>query len=76
MSDGWRDPDQVLEGYEVWLRGLPLAQRTRREYLRWVRLFCVWLADGMDVRAAGADPLVEPRARDYAARDFKRFLKV
>lgn len=53
-----------------------MAQRTRREYLRWVRLFCVWLADGMDVRAVGADPLVEPRARDYAARDFKRFLKV
>ncbi len=40
-----------------------------------VRLFCGWLRDGIDERAVGADPLGDPRARDYAARDFKRFLK-
>ena len=38
-------------------------------------MFCGWLADGIDARAVGADPLVDRRARDYAARDFKRFLK-
>jgi site-specific recombinase XerD len=75
MGDGWRDPAEALAGYERWLVGLPLAERTRREYARWVRLFCGWLRDGIDERAVGADPLADPRARDYAARDFKRFLK-
>jgi integrase/recombinase XerC len=40
-----------------------------------VRLFCAWLADGADKAALGADPLADLAARDYAARDFKRFLK-
>ena len=75
MVDGWRDPAEALAGYERWLVGLPLSERTRREYARWVRLFCGWLGDGIDERAVGADPLADPRARDYAARDFKRFLK-
>jgi integrase len=75
VSDAWRNPSEALAGYERWLAGLPLAERTRREYLRWVRVFCGWLADGIDARAVGADPLVDRRARDYAARDFKRFLK-
>jgi site-specific recombinase XerD len=75
VSDGWRDPSEVPVSYERWLRGLPLAERTRREYARWVRLFCTWLVDGADARALGADPLSDPRARDYAARDFKRHLK-
>lgn len=26
--------------------------------------------------ALGADPLRDPRARDYAARDFKRYVKL
>jgi len=72
MVDGWRDPAEALAGYEP---GLPLSERTRREYARWVRLFCGWLRDGIDERAVGADPLADPRARDYATRDFKRFLK-
>jgi site-specific recombinase XerD len=76
VSDVWRDPSEALAGYERWLSGLPLAERTRREYLRWVRLFCGWLTDGVDAQAVGADPLMDRRARDYAARDFKRFLKL
>jgi len=75
VADGWRDPAEALAGYERWLLGLPLSERTRREYARWVRQFCGWLRDGIDERAVGADPLTDPRARDYAARDFKRFLK-
>ena len=75
MGDGWRDPAEALAGYERRLVGLPLSERTRREYARWVRLYCGWLRDGIDERAVGADPLADPRARDYAARDFKRFLK-
>jgi hypothetical protein len=38
-----------------------------------VRLFCGWLQDGADERALGVDPLADLAARDYAARDFKRF---
>ena len=40
-----------------------------------MRLFCGWLAAEADERALGADPLADLAARDYAARDFKRFLK-
>lgn len=40
-----------------------------------MRLFCGWLRDGADEQALGADPLADLAARDYAARDFKRFLK-
>jgi integrase len=76
VSEAWRDPSEALAGYERWLAGLPLAERTRREYLRWVRVFCGWLADGLDAQAVGADPLLDRRARDYAARDFKRYLKL
>jgi hypothetical protein len=32
MGDGWRDPAEALAGYERWLVGLPLSERTRREY--------------------------------------------
>ncbi len=74
--EGWRDPAEVLTGYEAWLARQALSPRTRAEYRRWVRLFCAWLSDGADERALGADPLVDLAARDYAARDFKRFLKV
>ena len=74
--EGWRDPVEALAGYEAWLARQALSPRTRDEYRRWVRLFCAWLSDGADERALGADPLVDLAARDYAARDFKRFLKV
>jgi len=73
--DGWRDPLQALEAYETWLGRQPLSPRTRGESLRWVRLFCGWLGEGVDEQALGADPLTDLAARDYAARDFKRFLK-
>jgi len=73
--DGWRDRLQALEAYETWLDRQPLSPRTRGEYLRWVRLFCGWLGDEVDDLALGADPLADLAARDYAARDFKRFLK-
>lgn len=73
--EGWRDPAGALASYEVWLARQPLSPRTRQEYGRWVRLFCAWLGDVADERALGADPLVDLAARDYAARDFKRFLK-
>jgi len=47
----------------------------QRQAVRWVRMFCAWLRDAADEQALGADPLADLAARDYAARDFKRFLK-
>jgi len=54
---------------------VPLAERSKREYARNVEAFCDWLAE-VDNEGWGGDPLGDPLARDYAARDFKRFLKV
>jgi integrase/recombinase XerC len=68
-------PEQALRRYEQWLSSQPLAERSKREYLRNVRVFCAWLAEADD-GGWGGDPLSDRLARDYAARDFKRFLKV
>jgi glyoxylase-like metal-dependent hydrolase (beta-lactamase superfamily II) len=50
-------------------------ERSKREYARNVEALCDWLAE-VDNEGWGGDPLGDPLARDYAARDFKRFLKV
>ena len=62
VVDGWRDPAEVLAGYERWLVGLALSKRACREYTRWVLLCCGWLRDGICERAVGTDPLGDPRA--------------
>jgi site-specific recombinase XerC len=67
--------EDALRRYRRWLGSQPLAERSKREYLRNVEAFCSWLAGAAD-GGWGGDPLVDPLARDYAARDFKRFLKV
>jgi hypothetical protein len=36
---------KVPELFERWLAGRPLAERSRREYARNGRAYCVWLAD-------------------------------
>jgi len=59
--------------YGAWLTQQPLSPRTREAYLAAVTAFAGWL----DGRKDGAgDALVAPRARDVAARDYKRYLKV
>jgi integrase/recombinase XerC len=62
--------------FERWLAGRPLAERSRREYARNVRVFCAWLADTPDRAGWQGDPLTDPLARDHAARDFRRYLQV
>ena len=62
--------------FERWLAGRPLAERSRREYARNVRVFCGWLADTPDRTGWQGDPLTDPLARDHAARDFRRYLQV
>lgn len=68
-------PEDATRRYGVWLAGQPLAERSKREYLRNVEAFCAWLTAAGET-GWGGDPLADPLARDYAARDFKRFLKV
>jgi site-specific recombinase XerD len=62
--------------YERWLAGRPLAERSRREYARNVRVYCTWLATTADRDGWQGDPLTDPLARDHAARDFRRWLQV
>ena len=54
------------------LAGQPLAVRTRQAYAAQVSAYIAWLAERPDADGA----LREPRARDFAARDFKRHLKL
>src|SRR3954471_6726315 len=73
-SDGQRG-DAVrgaLGRYLKDLEGQPLAARTREAYGAHVTSYAVWLAERPGADAA----LREPRARDHAARDFKRHLKL
>lgn len=48
-----------------------MAARTREAYAQHVASYSAWLGD----RSGGEAALADPRARDYAARDFKRCLK-
>jgi site-specific recombinase XerD len=68
-----RDTGTVLADYGAWLAEQPLSSRTREAYLAAVTAFVAWL----DQRDAGpGDALAAPRARDLAARDYKRHMKV
>ena len=68
-----RDTAAVLAEYAAWLVEQPLSSRTREAYLAAVTAFVAWLLQ----RDAGpGDALLAPRARDLAARDYKRHMKV
>lgn len=66
------DLKQVLTAYEGWLLRQPLAKNTQDAYRFHVRQYGNYLATRP---TAGEDPLHHPYARDYAVRDFKRYLK-
>jgi hypothetical protein len=66
----------AVAAYETWLGGQTTASSTKREYRRWVRAFAAWAVAAVEREEWGGDPLVDPLARDYAARDFKRWLQV
>ena len=65
------DVDAVLAGYDGWLTRQPLAARTREAYLAQVRDFVTWLAGSEH----GARALGDPDVRDWAVRDYKRYVK-
>lgn len=62
----------ALSRYLADLGEQPLATRTREAYASHVTTYASWLAERTGDSAAA---LREPRARDLAARDFKRELK-
>jgi site-specific recombinase XerD len=62
----------AIERYRRDLERAPLAARTKDAYAQHVGAYGAWLGG----RGDGDDALSDPRARDYAARDFKRHLKV
>lgn len=66
------DLEQVLTAYERWLLRQPLARNTQEAYRFHVRKFWEYLATRP---STGDDPLRHPFARDYAVRDYKRYLK-
>jgi site-specific recombinase XerC len=61
----------VLGGYDGWLACHPLAARTREAYLAQVRDFVTWL----EASEHGAQALSDPNVRDWAVRDYKRYVK-
>lgn len=63
--------DAMLAGYDSWLKRQPLAARSRDAYLAQVRDFVTWLAGSEH----GAPALADPHVRDWAVRDYKRFVK-
>jgi hypothetical protein len=66
------DVDAVLGGYDGWLTRQPLAARTRDAYLAQVRDFVTWL----EASEHGAQALSDPNVRDWAVRDYQRYVKM
>ncbi len=62
----------VVDEYVVWLGKQPLSDRSRESYRAQVVAFVEWLAGFDDPAGALADGPV----RDWAVRDYKRFLKI
>jgi site-specific recombinase XerD len=62
----------VYAGYAAALERAPLDGDTRRAYSARVRSYLAWL-DTADL--AGHDPLAGPHGRDFAARDYRSYLK-
>ena len=65
------DVDAAVDDYDGWLTRQPLAARTRDAYLAQARDFVTWLAGSEH----GARALVVSDVRDWAVRDYKRYVK-
>jgi len=64
---------ELTAAYHAELARLPLADNTRRAYRTRVANFLAWL---VSADLDGGDPLADPHARDYAVRDYTRYLRV
>ena len=65
------DAGKVFGRYQRWLARQPLAGRTRDAYSAQVHGFVYWLAGSEHGGAA----LIEVHVRDWAVRDYKRYVK-
>lgn len=63
----------VFDGYVAALERAPLDADTRRAYASRVRSYLAWL-DSAGI--TDPDPLTDPHGRDFAARDYRTWLKV
>ena len=66
------DPAATAAAYDRYVRGVGLADLTKDAYSREVRNFTTWLAD--QTKHDPADVFTNPDARDYAARDYRRWM--
>jgi site-specific recombinase XerC len=64
----------ILAGYAAALEQTALAAETRRTYLSRVRQYLAWLHGDVGARRFTGDPLTLRRARDWAVRDYRRYL--
>lgn len=71
-DDTLADPGEVAAAYARWVRRTGLADLTKAAYSREVASFAVWLSDQTEHTAP--DVFTDPFARDYAARDYKRWM--
>lgn len=65
------DPAALIQEYQSWLERQPLGQRSRDAYAAQVSGFLTWLA----ASEHGMQALTEQSVRDWAVRDYKRFVK-
>jgi hypothetical protein len=64
----------LLDSYIAELADTTLAAETRRTYISRVRQYLAWLATTHRRHRSDADPLSSPKARDFAVRDYRRWL--
>jgi site-specific recombinase XerC/DNA-binding CsgD family transcriptional regulator len=64
----------ILSDYAAALEQTALAAETRRTYLSRVRQYLAWLHGDDGARRLAGDPLTQPSARDWAVRDYRRYL--
>lgn len=66
------DPAEVHRAYDAWIYRTGLSDNTKRSYSGEVNGFLGWL--GEQDKHLVADALTDPYARDYAVRDYRRYL--
>lgn len=70
--DTLADPAAVHAAYTAWVYRTGLSDNTKRSYSGEVAGFTAWLA-AQDLHQS-ADVFTDPNARDYAVRDYRRYL--
>jgi integrase/recombinase XerC len=67
------DLTESISEYAAALADAPLSPESRRTYLSRVRMYLAWLDQHNPQRTQG-DPITNPRARDWAVRDYRLWL--